>query len=978
MPPTIGLFSRRKCSGDKSLKATLHPAQSDPYIHMGTTSSTSAVDAIPPHLQQAPQPPHSAPLLVPPKKKSLPKLPQPVVSGYASESAGLVFTPRLNRAKTSTFDDPPPSARGSSHSRSKTSLNRSSSTGPGGSRRTRSFDQSQPMMDSFPTPPGHPQMVYPAPPNSPANRSAPRNRVPVPRRPSLSQQQLYSPVSPLQGLQTVYSPVSPLYPVSPPLSPEDAAESRQITYNVVGVADCGGTEQQDLSKEVEELKKAIYLRDNVIAKYAANFDIDQVISAPPTQYENQRVNQIISCRIKDVPALRYDQENQPFQQLHNSSNPTRQSNPEDLEKIQKLKRLERELVDAVQGKERELEYLRTHSQNIQERLSALERTINQKDEELENARLKLHEASRMRQTPSMEGISEMGLADIGRKLMEEIRRRERAEKKLAETLTKNRSDLETVLMEEERKRGEIRAAVWKEFEQNLQSEERRREEMQKRSKEHLDHVLGEEEKRRAELNWLYGEKIENLELLRRSEEEEYRRNLAALQDEKARLEKQVKDSSEESERSRQAVRTQRDANEELLDMTKRINTRLGEEKKKNRVLEEKISQVSEDALNNVSGANREVAMLKSVIEDKDAQIQYFERELTAMKAERTGIQEAWGGLESELEESRKALLDRDEVVKGLEEERSGVVDRLEAYRKELEDFKKQVSTEDQRAKIPEMQDMIKAMESMKGDIELYKQDVRGYKKDVKKRDNLIRDLKRSVFELESLLESKTLETKVLQDALDAQGSYRAGSPASMNSSGIESKSTSPLPDETAMLKSKIQMYEKEYRTIYDQYESLKRKHELFSAQQSLMLADMDRQLARARKERDAIEASAIKQLKKMQQGFLILSQNAVAGQLAGVGGAAALKKYQEVPLPPIPKGPPQEPLPVPKRSNTGSRKGVNRTKSGRRHSSLSGITPPALEIEKMEPVPKIVTHKSMEKLKSSPKPVDDEEEVIEW
>ncbi|KAH8151538.1 uncharacterized protein LAJ45_04159 [Morchella importuna] len=977
MPPTIGIFSRRKCSGDKSLKATPCPPQSDPYIHMGTTSSTSAVDTLP-HLPQVPQPPHSAPLLVPPKKKSLPKLPQPVASGYASESAGLVFAPRLNRSKTSTFDEPPPSARGSTHSRSKTSLNRSSSTGPGGSRRTRSFDQNQPMMDSFPAPPGHPQIIYPAPPNSPVNRSAPRNRVPVPRRPSTSQQQLYSPVSPLQGLQTVYSPVSPLYLASPPLSPEDAAENPQLGYNAIGAADYRGTGQQDFTREIGELKKAIYLRDNVIAKYAANFDIDQVISAPPTQCENQRVNQIISSRVRDVQAPHNDQENQPFQPLHNLNNPKRESNPEDLEKIQKLKRLERELVDAVQGKERELEYLRTHSQGYQEKLSALERTIAQKDEELENARFKLHEANRHRPTPSMEGISDMGLADIGRKLMEEIRRRERAEKKLAETLVKNRSDLETVLMEEERKRGDIRAAVWKEFEQNLQSEERRREEMQKRSKEHLDHVLAEEEKRRVELNWLYGEKIENIELLRRSEEEEYKRNLAALREEKTRLEKQVKDSAEESERSRQSVRTQRDANEELLDMTKRINTRLGEEKKKNRLLEEKMNQISEDALNNVSGANREVSMLKNVIEDKDAQIQYFERELAAIKAERTGMQEAWGGLESELEESRKALLDRDEVVKGLEEEKSGVADRLEAYRKELEDFKQQVSTDDQRARIPEMQDMVKVMESMKGDIELYKQDVRGYKKDVKKRDNLIRDLKRSVFELESLLEKKTSEARALQNALDTQGGYRADSPASMDSSGTESKSTSPLPDGTAMLKSKIQMYEKEYRTIYEEHEALKRKHEMFSAQQSLMLAEMDRQLVRARREKDAIEASAIKQIKKIQQGFLILSQNAVAGQLAGIGGAAALKKYQEVPLPPIPKGPPQEPLPVPKRSNTGSRKGVNRTKSGRRHSSLSGITPPALGVGKMEPVPKIVTHKSMEKLKSSPKLMDDEEEVIEW
>jgi hypothetical protein len=37
--------------------------------------------------------------------------------------------------------------------------------------------------------------------------------------------------------------------------------------------------------EANAKNQAIYLRDNVIAKYAANFDIDQVISAPPMQCE---------------------------------------------------------------------------------------------------------------------------------------------------------------------------------------------------------------------------------------------------------------------------------------------------------------------------------------------------------------------------------------------------------------------------------------------------------------------------------------------------------------------------------------------------------------------------------------------------------------------------------------------------------------------------------------------------------------------
>lgn len=621
------------------------------------------------------------------------------------------------------------------------------------------------------------------------------------------------------------------------------------------------------------------------------------------------------ARSRELAALTFEFEPQSFEAA-------RGPNPEE----QQLRQREFELVDAIKGKERELEFLRSNSHGYREQIAVMELALAQKDAELENARIRIHELNkqqaRNRNTPMMMEISEMGVADIGRRLMEEIRRKERAEKLLAETITKAESNLQAVLMEEEKKKAEIRAAV--------QREERMRSEMQQKSRDDLEIILGEEEKRRADLNWLFGEKIEKIERLRRKDEEEFHKSTTELREDKERLERQVKDNALEIEQTRQSVRTQREANEELIEMTRKINTRLGEEKKRNRKLEEKINEITIDALNNVSGANREVAMLKNVVEDKDTNIKFFETELAAMKKERNAMEEGCKSLGIELEEAHKTLSGLSEKIKGLEQENMGVTERLEAYRKELDERKQQADNAEQRTGTPELRDTVKTVELQK-DIELYKKDVRVYRKDVKKRDNQIKELKKGVTELESLLVSKTLETKVLQDALDVWVNCREGSPSPNDSSSSES--TTPFREEITALKQKTRGYEKEYRAMYEDHEALKKKHDLFVSQQAMIITEIDKQLTRARKEKDAVEAAASRQLKKMQHGFLQLSQTAVVGQLAGVGAAAVAKKYQEVTLPSLSTGP--EDAPPPKRSSSVLKRNGSKSKARRRRGSLS-------------------------------------------
>lgn len=626
------------------------------------------------------------------------------------------------------------------------------------------------------------------------------------------------------------------------------------------------------------------------------------------------------ARSRELAALTFEFEPQTFEAARGPS-------PEE----QQLRQREFELVDAIKGKERELEFLRSNSHGYREQIAVMELVLTQKDAELENARVKIHELNkqqtRNRNTPMMMGISEMGVADIGRRLMEEIRRRERAEKLLAETITKAESNLQAVLIEEEKKKAEIRAAV--------RREERMRSEIQQKSRDDLEIILGEEEKRRADLNWLFGEKIEKIERLKRKDEEEFHKSTTELRGDKERLERQVKDNALEIEQTRQSVCIQREANEELIEMTRKINTRLGEEKKRNRKLEEKINEITIDALNKVSGANREVVMLKNVIEDKDTKIESFETELAAMKREKNVMEEGCKSLGIELEEAHKTLLDHSEKVKALEQEKVGATEWLEAYRKELDGRKQHADNSEKRTRTPEPRDTVKIVELQK-DIELYKKDVRVYRKDVKKRDNQIKDLKKGVTELESLLVSKTLETKVLQDALDVLVNCREGSPSPNDSSGSES--TTPFREEITALKQKTRGYEKEYRAMYEDHEALKRKHDLFVSQQAMIITEIDKQLSRALKEKEAIEAAASRQLKKMQHGFLQLSQTAVVGQLAGVGAAAVAKKYQEATLPSLPMGPepmgPGDYLPH-KRSSSVLKRNESKSKAGKRRGSLS-------------------------------------------
>lgn len=604
---------------------------------------------------------------------------------------------------------------------------------------------------------------------------------------------------------------------------------------------------------------------------------------------------------------------------------------EDLEDLDRYRRRESELMDVVNGKEKELELLRSNANTLRQRVSVLEKSVTERDRELESARRQVQAMDEDRiligGKPALVAISEMGLADIGRKLMDEIRRRERAERRLAEAAMKSRSDHDAVLLE-------TRTNALRGVEHKPTQEELKRLEARRKARENIDYVLAEEEKRRTELSWQVNERLET------------------LRQEKETFESRITNMEMELEQAKQSATTQREGNESLIEMVTKINIRLGEEKKKNRQLEAKIDQVIEDALNNVSGSKRACQDLKNVVEDRETRIAFLESEVVALKREKSAVEEAWHSLGSELEYHSAALAKRDERIKDLETENGNIRDRLEEYQHDLEEVRKNsldlpiLGDSDSETK--------RELGNLQEDLELYKRDIKAYRRDLKKRDAQIRDLNRTVADLESLLDRKQPPLSPFPV------------PPSTPVSCPPTPTTANLVEEVATLKDKLRIYDQEYRSTFEDRESLRKRHAAVTAQQNMIITDLDSTIVKLRKEKEATE----KAMKRMQANFLQLSQIATAGTLA------TIKKYQDVPLPPLPAGAPLPPG-SPVLPSSPVRRGSRRKDRGR---SVSMGSPVIGSISGGEEE----KEKEMERRDKTLSVVNEpdgalgEEEVIEW
>jgi predicted nucleic acid-binding Zn-ribbon protein len=288
------------------------------------------------------------------------------------------------------------------------------------------------------------------------------------------------------------------------------------------------------------------------------------------------------------------------------------------------------------------------------------------------------------------------------------------------------------------------------------------EEERKRNKEELAFVVQEEEKRRAELNWLFGEKIEKVEALRRTERAELEARLEQLQREKEALEEMQ-------------FLPKTTGTDELMAMVKTLNTRLAEATKKNQKLEATMSQITDEAWFSVSDSKHSIQKLKHDLEDKDAALTHLQREHDIAKRERAEFEDAWKRVCCETSVLQQSVDDRDERIRDLEEESGALRDALEQSRAELEQQQQQNDVhEDILVKLAqssysassressrsptgdESADLQQLVYQLRRDIKLYRSDIRAYKRDVKERD-------KTIVELQSQLSSPVADDHLLKE-----------------------------------------------------------------------------------------------------------------------------------------------------------------------------------------------------------------------
>lgn len=226
MSLSMGLFSRRKNSEDKALRATLSSPHTNSFA-----PSPSTHDGCSP----LPLSPHSTPVMRPKKSKLLTKAHPVSLPGYTADSGGIVFAPHLTRAKTANFNSLPPTPQQHRHRQKQPSMSglMRSSSDASGSWRARPLDQRAPQLgsrmegfvnihpSSFPHPPS-PVLPHSIPlPDSPPvlqgrGRAGSGAGSPTPRLPLSATRMGYG-SHPNHGF---YSPPPSGYPISPPLSPE--------------------------------------------------------------------------------------------------------------------------------------------------------------------------------------------------------------------------------------------------------------------------------------------------------------------------------------------------------------------------------------------------------------------------------------------------------------------------------------------------------------------------------------------------------------------------------------------------------------------------------------------------------------------------------------------------------------------------------------------------------------------------------------
>ncbi|KAI5790604.1 hypothetical protein DFH27DRAFT_201190 [Peziza echinospora] len=760
---------------------------------------------------------------------------------------------------------------------------------------------------------------------------------------------------------------TPQSPVTPPLSPESPAKSQNIG-NVTPLGIFGGNNdfsgagsnpplsplvfrkkksENDLILEIASLKKTISHKDELLQRLDPNFLPESQPHESPK--EAKRITQILAQRIRDLERINHEKDEtlarhtpklHAMRQNHNAMIETLRISHEaeigslretisglekakaaSMEERRYLWKREQELSALLNERGEELESLRKDTNEMRGKVIFVEKLLAQREGELEIIQRQMNRMSRLTTRTSIynEEDEEMRL-----QLEEEIRRREDAEKELDEIYIKNKATLEDAisrerenakeeleqrLEEERRKRDDYKTKLWKDVDEAIAEEERRRQEAVATAEQELSSRLLQEEKRRAELAAGFTEKLEILEQARKADQDDFESRLKARADTEEglirhnnELQARVNELQDTIDRDQAAIVTLKASHEDIMRVAKRINERLGEEKRRNRRLEHTVrsnSQVSHR--DNVTSPRpplgEEAMQLQLQLDDREAKIGLLSKELDAWKLELKTVDEAWRKVDAESKKLQEILTERETRMKYLEAERSRLVDAVKLYRTQFTALQKKArrASSNCGCNLEELQSdlahfiensaaELKAvaiedanrLEQSKGtdgferlqlalaeaekEIALYKLDLRGYRKDIRRRDAQIVTLSTKVQQLEENLKQQDLELHSLQDELQIERRLPQPPKSTFqtNNENIQvlAGKISSVKDENLQLKQRVRVHETEYNQCLEEKEALRKKLQRFTEQQGMVISELELKLERVTLEKEVAEEKA--------------------------------------------------------------------------------------------------------------------------
>lgn len=329
-----------------------------------------------------------------------------------------------------------------------------------------------------------------------------------------------------------------------------------------------------------------------------------------------------------------------------------------------LLRQKRDLQTLLEARTTQLTSLQSSHSGLLNRVSSLESTLATRSSETNKLQDRLSELQAREQIATT--IEGLGLADMGRRLVDEIRLRQEANAARDSAISKTQGDLESLRSQHATQLSVIQQKSAEDMARAIANEEQKRINLHKKSKEDAAFIMNEEDKKRVDLTKNLNAKLAHLEQQRASDLEDAERQHTLLKREITTLEHQLSEATSTIHHKESSLETLSNGNADLITLVKKLTARLSEEKKKTRHLMQMANSSSPHAATMSSAIypedlTQQLSTLESHLQDRDAKIARLESSLASSKRERNDFETAWARATSDLAHLQQELATMREI-----------------------------------------------------------------------------------------------------------------------------------------------------------------------------------------------------------------------------------------------------------------------------------------------------------------------------